>query len=156
MGHLTDAFIGRTPIKLDKIKLYGLAVAFEDDFAIVFLDEDHLLNWYQKLHLNFTSDNKNIFLGGDLVHFFAKEIGFKEYAIVKLDHEWVGVLYNEGNQIDEGQINPMLQKLGVEVKDKENEFHQLNLNDYRLSEAFYWENDSQYVKKANVVKGHRK
>jgi hypothetical protein len=108
MGHQTDAFIGKLPVNLEKVKFYGLGVAFEDEFAIVFLEEDHLLHWSKKLNKSYLADEGDLSYGGELIRFFAKEIGFIDYLVVQLDYSFVGVLYQDGKMIDEGQINPML------------------------------------------------
>ena len=154
MGHNTNALIGRMPINLEKIKFYGLAVAFENDFAIVFLDDNHLFHWYKKLKLDYFSNNDNLQYGGDLVIFFAKEIGLKDFIITYLCETFYGELYRDDVKIDEGDINLMLQKIGVEVIDKRNEFDELNLNEYRMPECFYWEGDSNWAKLyKNIIGG---
>lgn len=155
MGHNTDALIGRMPINLEKIKFYGLAVAFENDYAIIFLAEDHLLHWHRKLNLSYMSDSYNLNFDGELVHFFAKEIELEEYIITYLSDYHYGELYTNTLKVDEGQINLMLKKLGVEVINKQNEFHQLNLNYYRMSECYYWEGESNWAKfRKNIIAGH--
>ena len=157
MGHETDAFIGKMPINFDKVNLYGLAVALENNFAIVFLDEKHLLIWEERLRLNCRRSESNSEFEGELIHFFAKEIGVSNYVIAKFDYEFFGVLYNNGIKEDKGEINFILQKLGVKLSDKQNEFDELNLNDYRLSEAFYWDGELNFAKhKKNVIQGYAK
>jgi hypothetical protein len=156
MGHQTDAFIGKLPVNLEKVKFYGLGVAFEDEFAIVFLEEDHLLHWSKKLNKSYLADEGDLSYGGELIRFFAKEIGFIDYLVVQLDYSFVGVLYQDGKMIDEGHIDPMLKKLGVKLKDKDSEFHQLNLDPYRLSEAFYWGVENIYMPQGSkVILGRR-
>ena len=124
------------PINLEKIKFYGLAVAFESNYAIIFLDDYHLFYWYNKLNLNYSSDNEKLDLGGELVHFLAKEIELEEYLLVYLNDYYYAEFYKNTIKTDEGDINLMLQKLGVKVIDKQNEFHELNLDEYRMPECF--------------------
>jgi len=155
MGHNTNALIGKMSINLEKIKFYGLAVAFENDYAIIFLDESHLFHWYFKLKLDYHSDNEKLELGGELVHFFAKEIGLEEYLLVHLSHYYYAELYKNTIRTDEGEINLMLRKIGVEVIDKRNEFDELNLNEYRMPECFYWEGDANWAKLyKNIIGGY--
>ncbi|MEN2401986.1 hypothetical protein GKZ90_0019510 [Flavobacterium sp. MC2016-06] len=155
MGHNTDALIGRMPINLEKLKFYGLAVAFENDYAIIFLEDSHLLNWSRKLNLSYYSDNENLNFGGELIHFLAKEINLEKYTIVYLNDEYYGELYENNLKTDQGDVNFVLQKLGVQRLDKENEFHQLNLNYYRMSECYYWEGESNWAKfHKNIIAGH--
>ncbi|KAF2332243.1 hypothetical protein [Flavobacterium ginsenosidimutans] len=154
MGHNTSALIGRMPINIEKIKFYGLAVAFEDDFAIIFLDEDHLFQWYLKLNLDYVSDNENLRFGDELVHFFAKEIELEDYIIAYLSYEFYGEFYKSAVKINEGEINLMLKEIGVDAFNSKNEFHKLNLDHYRMSECYYWDeklNRAQF--KDNVIAG---
>lgn len=155
MAHDTDILIGQMPINLDKVKEYGLAVAFESDFAIVFLDQYHLLQWSRKLNLEFNPNNENLSLGGELVHFFAKEIGFDEYIIAYLCFGFYGVLYNNSLEVVEGEINLVLEKLGVESSIHRSAFHHLNLDEYRMSECYYWEGNSNWANyRKNIIAGH--
>lgn len=155
MGHDTNALIGRASVNLEKIQYYGLAVAFENDFAIVFLDDYHLLHWSRKLHLDYSTDNDDLQFGGELVHLFAKEIGFEDYVITYLSYKYYGELYRNAVKAAEGDINIVLQQLGVEVLNTQNEFHQLNLDDYRMSECYYWKGDSNWAKfRENIIAGH--
>lgn len=153
MAHDTNLLIGKMPINLDKVNEYGLAVAVESDFALVFLDDTHLFHCSLKLDdMNYNSDNDELEFGGDLIHFFAKEIGFNDYAIIKLDYSFYGELYKNAEKIDEGgDINKLMRKLGVIVSDKENEFHQLNLDEYRMGECFYWDGDANWAKFHNNI-----
>ncbi|TDW49915.1 hypothetical protein EV144_102345 [Flavobacterium sp. 270] len=152
MGHNTSALIGRLPINIDKLKFYGLAVAFEDNFAIIFLDEDHLFHWNLKLNLDYVSDNENLRFGDELVHYFAKEIQFEEYIIAYLSFEFYGELYKNAVKINEGEINVLLQQIGVNASNSKNEFHKLNLDDYRTSECYYWESNKEYLGD-NIIAG---
>lgn len=157
MGYQTEALIGKMPINLEKIEFYGLAVAIENAFAIVFLDENHLLHWSRKLDLEYTYNQPNFEFDGELLHFFASEIELENYIIAKFDHEFYGVLYKNGERIDSGHINPLLKKLGVKVNSKQNEFHELNLDYYRMSECYYWEGDANWAKlKDNIIAGRIK
>ncbi len=155
MGHDTSALIGRMPINIDKIKFYGLAVAFEDDFVIIFLDEDHLFRWSLKLNLDYYSDNENLRFGDELIHFLAKEIELEEYIITYLSFEFYGELYKNALKIDEGEINLILRKIGVDAYNSTDEFHKLNLDNYRMSECYYWEGESNWANlRKNIIAGH--
>ena len=154
MGHNTSALIGRLPVKLDKIEFYGLAVAFEENYAIVFLDEDHLFHWFKKLSLKYFSENSKLQYGNELVMYFAKEIGLEDYVITYLSDTFYGEFYKNSVKTSEGHINLMLEKIGVEVYNSLNEFHQLNLDEYRMSECYYWDEKINWAKlKENIIAG---
>lgn len=153
MAHDTNFLIGKMPINLEKVNEYGLAVAIESDFALVFLDQWHLYHCSLKLDdMDYYSNNDDMEFGGDLVRFFAKELGFEDYAIIRLDYSFYGELYKNAQKTDEGgDINDLLKKLGVVVSDKEDEFNQLNLDEYRMGECFYWDGDSNWAKFHNNI-----
>lgn len=153
----TDFLVGKMPINLEKVNEYGLAVAIENDFAIIFLDQFHLFHSSIKFnHLKYHSDNDKMEFGGDLVHFFAKEIGLKDYVIMHFNYttyEFYGELYKDAQKEDEEEnINDLLKKIGVIVSDKEDEFHQLNFREYSSSgSSFYLEGDANRTNRYNNV-----
>lgn len=153
MGHNINTLIGRLPINIDKVEKYGLAVAVESNYAIVFLD-DHLFHWSYILDLRYYADNEYLCFGNELVHFFAQEIGLKNYVIAYLSSGFYGVLYNNAIQIVEGGINLVLKELGVNSNGLQNEFDQLNLDKYRHSEVYYLRNEFKWEIPANVIVGH--
>lgn len=154
MGHNINTLIGRLPINIDKVEKYGLAVAVENNYAIVFLDDDHLSHWSSILDLRYYADNEDLCFGNELVHFFAQEIGLKKYVIAYLSSRFYGVLYNNAIQIVEGGINLVLKELGVNSSGLQNEFDQLNLDEYRQAEVYYWRNEFKWEIPANVIVGH--
>lgn len=149
--------IGKMPVNLDKVKEYGLAVATESDFAIIILDYHHLFHSSIKLNIKtFISDSNEMDYGGDLVHFFAKEVGFTDYAVVQLTGVVYGELYKNALKIDEGDdINYLLRQLGVVISDNEDEFSQLNLKEYKAGLRFYLEGTDNYANRySNVIAGN--
>ncbi|MFA7650119.1 MAG: hypothetical protein WCY06_07305 [Flavobacteriaceae bacterium] len=153
----TDFLVGKMPVNLEKVNEYGLAVAIENDFAIIFLDQTHLFHSSIKFnHLKYHSDNDKMEFGGDLVHFFAKEIGLKDYVIMHFSYNntdgFYGEFYKDAQKEDEGEnINDLLKKLGVVVSDKEDEFHQLNFREYSSGSYFYLVGDANRANRYNNV-----
>src|SRR5690606_39696516 len=95
--------------------------------------------------------------GGDLVHFFAKEIGLKDYVIMHFSYDntdgFYGEFYKDAQKEDEGEnINDLLKKLGVVVSDKEDEFHQLNFREYSSTgSSFYLGGEANRANRYNNV-----
>ncbi len=146
----TDFLVGKMPVNLDKVNEHGLAVAIENDFALVFLDQFHLFHNSIKFNrMKYHSDNEEMEFGGDLVHFFAKEIGLKDYVIMHYNYtfyDFYGELYNDAQKVDEEKnINDLLRKLGVVVSDKEDEFSQLNFKEYSSGYCFYEIGRADYI-----------
>lgn len=149
--------IGKMPVNLDKAKEYGLAVATESDFALIMLDYHHLFHCSIKFNIKiFLPDNNEIDFGGDLVHFFAKEVGLTDYAVIQLTGIVFGELYLNAIKVDEGDdINYLLKKLGVVITDKEDEISQLNLKEYKAGIRFYLEGADNFAYRyTNVIAGN--
>jgi hypothetical protein len=152
MGHHIDALIGKLPVDIDKIRHYGLATAFENGYAIVLLDRDHLWKWSEITGLDEVSDDMEVEVyDGGLIHFFAKEIGLKHYAVIKTDYfagmgDQSAILFDEGDAIKKGSINQVLLSLGVIVTDKYDAFEQINLDEYRDTEYYYWSGENNWAK----------
>jgi len=104
MAHDLNVLIGRIPIDLEKVSKYGLAVAIENDFAIIFLDQYHLQRWNEILNLSFSPEIEEMEFGGELVHFFAEELGLEVYVVARLEYSFYGTLYKSGGLVDAGQI----------------------------------------------------
>ena len=86
MGHNICAIIGKKPINEDNLKKYGLALAYEENFAIIILDQDSIWYWSEKLNFSIESQSENIEWACELIFHFAKEIGLKKYAIIQTDY----------------------------------------------------------------------
>lgn len=148
--------IGKMPVNFDKVKEYGLAVATEDNFVLIILNYHHLFHSSIKLNIKiFLSDSNEIDFGGDLVHFFASEVGFTDYAVIQLSGAIYGELYKNAIKTDEGDdINYLLKQLGVVISDKEDEFSQLNLKEYKAGIRFYIEGADNFANRyINVIAG---
>ncbi len=159
MGHNICAIIGQKNIKIDKIKEFALATAFENEFAIVILDFDAMLYLGSKLSLNMDSESENIEWACELSFFISKEIGMQKYAIIQTDYfggmgDQCASLYEDGKiVVKEKSINEILKKLGVINKEGLNEFDTLNLSEYRNSEYYYWDEHNWAEKKDNMIAG---
>ena len=159
MGHNICALISRKPIDENVIKKFQLAVAFEDEFAIVILEMDSIFYWSRKLNLSFESQNDKIDWACELVYHFANELGMERYAIIQTDYfagigEQSASLYKKGNLIIENKsINDVLKELGVKRKHFADEFDTLNLGEYRATEYYYWDNHNFADKKTNMIAG---
>ena len=86
MGHNICALISRKPIDENILMKYQLAVAFEDEFAIVILEIDSIFYWSQKLNLSSESLNEKIDWACQLVFYFAKELKMSKYALIQTDY----------------------------------------------------------------------
>jgi|GEM_PF-2418800 len=159
MGHHINAIIGKLPVNEDKIGHYGLATAFEDGFAIILLDEDHIFQWIKISGLDAVNDIDEEVYEGELIHFFAKEIGFSRYAVIKTDYfagigEQHAILFDNSKIEMRGSINQVLGSLGVVVKDKCDEFEQIALDYYRTTEYYYWQSEKNWARlKPNMIPG---
>lgn len=158
MGHNICAIVGKCPIDEDKVKYYHLAVAYEENFAIVILEMDSIFYWSEKLNKSFESESENIDWACELVFFFANELGMETYAIIQTNY-FAGIgdqyasLYKNGKPItSETSINDALQELGV-VKGDSDEFDTINLGKYRQSELYYWDTHNQAEGKPNMIAG---
>lgn len=159
MGHHIDAIIGELPVNEDKINHYGLAVAFEDGFAIVLLDGEHIDLWEEITGLDSVNDIDGEVYDGELIHFFAREIGLTRYTVIKTDYfagngEQHAILFNNGKIEMRGSINQALALLGVVVNGKYDEFEQIALDDYRATEYYYWQGEKNWARlKPNMIPG---
>lgn len=155
----TDFLVGKMPINLDKLNELGLAVAIENDFAIIFLDQFHLFHSSIKFNrMKYHSDNEKMGFGGDLIHFFAKEIALQDYVILHLKNyssAFYGEFYQDAQKVAEGEdLNDLLRKLGVKISDKEDEFNQLNFKEYQRGYCFYQVGKEEYLNNfKNVIAG---
>jgi hypothetical protein len=159
MGHNICALISRNTIDENVIKKFQLAVAFEDEFAIVILDMDSIFYWSNKLNLSCKSLNDKIDWACELVFYFAKELKMDNYALIQTDYfagigEQYASFYENGNLIIENEsINNVLKKLGVKRKNSFDEFDTLNLKEYHATENFYWDSYNFADKRSNMIAG---
>ncbi|MES2556318.1 MAG: hypothetical protein V4604_09225 [Bacteroidota bacterium] len=160
MGHHICAIIGKQEsANIDIIKKYQLAAAFENNYVIIILKMDSIFYWSDQLNLSFDSESEDIDWACPLVFFFAQEIGFEEYAIIQTNYfggmgSQCASLYRNGNCIlKEVDINETLKALGVTVQTKTDEFEEINLDDYRASEYYYWTENNLAEDQDNMIPG---
>ena len=159
MGHVIDAIVGRTPIVEETVRKYGLAVVFENEYAIIFLDPYHIDYWSDYLQLNIESKSEKVNWDCDLVLFWAKELGLSKFAIINTDYfGGIGVqgacVYNGDIKImADGSINRALEELGVRYNGKTDPFDVLQLYKYRNTEDYYSETFNRAIGKENMIPG---
>ena len=159
MGHNICAIIGKKPINEDNLKKYGLALAYEENFAIIILDQDSIWYWSEKLNFSIESQSENIEWACELIFHFAKEIGLKKYAIIQTDYfggigSQCASLYEDGQIVTpDKSIDEILNLLGVIRIDKKDEFDSINLGEYRDSEYYYWDSNNWADTKPNMIAG---
>lgn len=158
MGHNICALISRKPIDENILMKYQLAVAFEDEFAIVILEIDSIFYWSQKLNLSSESLNEKIDWACELVFYFAKVLKMSKYALIQTDY-FAGVgtqsasLYENGTLTIENKSINVLKEIGVKRTPLADEFDTLNLGKYRATEYYYWDNHNFADKKENMIAG---
>lgn len=158
MGHNICALIGKAPINENKVHQYGLAVAYENGFAIVILDEDHIYHWSKKLGINDFSHSDDISQDHELSWFWAKELGWSKFAIIQTDY-FGGVgyqfacLYDDGARVIESDINTVLEALGVVPLPNLDAFDTINLTEHRITEMYYMDNYDITKGKTNMIRG---
>ena len=159
MGHNICAIIGKNSISKDKIMEFGLAAAFEKEFAIIILDFDIVWELKSKYDLSVDSTSDYIEWDCELSHFIAREIGMEKYGIIQTDYfggigEQCASLYIEGIiSISEKSINTILTELGVKCEGGLDEFDSINLGEYRQSEYYYWKDHNWADRKENMIAG---
>lgn len=159
MGHNICALISRKPIDENIINKFQLAVAFEDEFAIVILEIDSIFYWSEKLNLSSDSLNEEIDWACELIFHFAKELKMSKYALIQTNY-FAGIgtqsasLYENGTlTIENKSINDILKEIGVKATHLADEFDTLNLGEYRATEYYYWDNHNIADKKENMIAG---
>jgi len=159
MGHNICAIVGKTSINESKVKEYQLAVAFENEYAVVILDQESIDYWSEKLNLSYQSVSENINWACELVFFWAKELGLEKYGIIQTDYfggmgsQWASLYENGKPLLTEKSINEVLQALGVSRTQEKDEFETINLDEYRESEYYYWDTSNFADKKSNMIAG---
>lgn len=159
MGHAICALIGKKPINEDNAGKYQLAIAYEDNFAIVILERESIYYWGDKLNLSFESESSTIDWACELVFYFAKELGFEKYGIIQTDYfggigEQCASLYENGKiVVQEKSINEILCQIGVIKNSYKDEFDILNLGEYRSTEHYYWDTENFADRKPNMIAG---
>lgn len=144
MGHNIEAIITRATVNKEVANKYDLPVFISKGFSIIALDPSHSDNWAEKIDINNEADNK-IILNCPVTHFFAKELGLKEYAIIYTDYfggvgEQYATVYNDGvvtmPETING-INKALKQIGVTCKQGLDEFDTLGLGMYRTFDDYF-------------------
>jgi hypothetical protein len=160
MGHHISAIIGKAPINQEQAKTYGLAVAYENGYAIVILDWDSVLYWSCKLNLSCDSTIEDLDWDCELIHYFARELNFIDYALIKTDYfggmgDQYASLYKNGICEWHGYyINTALEGIGVISNMGMDEFDTINLGEYRNSEHYYWDGEYNFaLKRTNMIAG---
>lgn len=159
MGHNICALIGKAPINKDKVREYGLAVAYENDFAIVILDWDQMQYWGGRLGYSTESHSEDIDWDCELSWFWAKELGWPKFAIIQTNYfagmgEQSACLYNNAIKvIADTNINSVLEALGVVPLPDKDAFDTINLGEYRNTESYYWTTHNAATNKANMIEG---
>jgi hypothetical protein len=160
MGHNIEAIIAKKPINEAKAAAYGLAVAYESDYAIVILFEDSIYYWSCKLDLDFLSIDEDFNEASETAFFLAAELGIEQYAFIRTDY-FGGMGYQHALFMEKGalkskenSINDALKKIGVVAKEGLDEFDTLNLGQYRGMEEYYWEGAQNFaLRKVNMLRG---
>jgi hypothetical protein len=86
MGHNINAIIGKTPINVNAVEKYGLAVAYEAEFSIIILDFESLNYWSSILSLSDESQSENLMWECELIFFFAKELGLEKFGLIQTNY----------------------------------------------------------------------
>lgn len=159
MGHNISAIIGDKNVDKEKIKEFGLAAAFEDNYAIIIFDFYAMIELGEILSKSSESESENLEWDCELTKFIAKEIGFDKFALIQTDYfggfgeQYASFFENGQKLLNEVSINEALKKLGVERKGNQDEFDSLNLGEYRNSEYYYWDSGNWAEKKENMIAG---
>ncbi len=159
MGHNLQAIIAKQPINELKAKEYGLAVAYENNYAIVILSADSVDYWQIKLSINGTSLSENIICACETTLFLAKELGMKKYTLIETDYfggfgYQYAIVFENGEKIsDEISINSALKEIGVMKNGSLDEFDTINLGEYRTTDEYYWNEHNFANGKANMIPG---
>ncbi len=150
MGHHIEAIISKGLIDKESLARFDLPCVSHKGFSIIGLDPSHSDYWAEKLEISNNNSGK-IILNCPVTHYFAKELGLDEYAIVFTDYfggvgNQYATVYSSGQvamKETEGGINKALRMIGVYKKGKLDEFDTINLGHYRsFDECFskYYEN----------------
>lgn len=159
MGHNINAIIGKAPINVNAVEKYGLAVAYEAEFAIIILDFESLNYWSSILNLSDESQSENLMWECELIFFFAQELGLEKFGLIQTNY-FAGIgsqcagFFDNGKKKIEGDINIVLKQIGVERNLNLDEFDTINLAEYRESEDYYSDSDdNKALEKANMIPG---
>lgn len=144
MGHNIEAIITRARVSEEVANKYDLPVITSKEFSIIALDPSHSDYWAEKIDINNEADNK-IILNCPVTHFFAKELGLKEYAVIYTDYfggvgDQYATVFNKGvvtmPETING-INKALKQIGVMNKPGFDEFDTLGLGMYRTFDDYF-------------------
>ena len=160
MGHNICAIIGHeNETNIEAIKKYSLAAAFEKGYTIIILFHESVFHWGEELDLGTKSESKELDFACSTTFFLAKEIGFKEYAIIQTDYfGGIGTqsasFYKDGVREKENiTINEALLMLGVSPVRNLDCFDTINLGNYRSSEFYYSDGFNIADNKSNMIAG---
>lgn len=138
MGHYITALIGKGPINKEVAEKYDLPTFDENGFVIVALHPTHADYWDEKLGYGYKARSE-IIMDTECTHFFAKELGFKKFAIINTDYfggvgEQIATVYHKAEQImmpTKDGINEALKLIGVKKRLSRDYFDSINLGKYR-------------------------
>ncbi|MCW8879754.1 MAG: hypothetical protein OQJ89_14875 [Kangiellaceae bacterium] len=144
MGHHIEAIVAKGEIDKELLNKFELPCVTHKGFSIVGLDAGHSDYWAEKLSMPNESIG-DIILNCPVTHYFAKELGLEEYAIIFTDYfggvgEQYAMVYSAGEVVmeeTEGGINQALKVIGVLKKGDLDEFDTICLGQYRsFDESF--------------------
>ncbi|WNO10621.1 hypothetical protein [Teredinibacter sp. KSP-S5-2] len=138
MGHRIEAIVAKGELDKELLSKFELPCVIHEGFSIVGLDAGHSDHWAEKLSIP-NENSGNIILNCPVTHYFAKELGLKEYAIIFTDYfggfgEQYATVYSAGKvamEEMEGGINQALRTIGVFKKGGLDEFDTICLGRYR-------------------------
>ncbi|WP_196884895.1 hypothetical protein [Aureivirga sp. CE67] len=159
MGHHISAIIGDKNVNKEKIKEYGLAAAFENEYVIVIFELEAMCQLAEILDLSIKEKSEHLDWDCDLTMFLAKEIGMKKFALIQTDYfggfgEQYAAYFENGEKVLHNvTINEALKELGVRRSEELDEFDTINLGEYRHAEYYYWDDGNFADKKENMIPG---
>ena len=138
MGHHIEAIVTKGEIDKELLSKFELPWVSHEGFSIIGLDAGHSDYWAKKLSIPNESSG-DIILNCPVTHYFAKELGLKEYAIIFTDYfggmgEQYATVYSAGKVVMEetkGGINQALKTIGVCKNGDLDEFDTICLGRYR-------------------------
>jgi hypothetical protein len=154
MGYYLDAIIGPKPVNIEVAKSLGLPLIFEGDYVIIPLIESNIYHYEIENNIDAEDWSENVSWDRSTIGIFAKLLGFPSYVISSLrDDYFYACYYKNGlKKAHDIQLNEALKLLGVKAGNS-TEFDQLNMDNYRQSEVYYWDFKASNNEAPNVIKG---
>lgn len=159
-GHNIEAIIAKKPINEARAIDYGLAVAYEDEYAIVIFYEESVYYWSRRLSLSDQSADDDFYQASETTFFLASELGIRDFVFIRTDYfgglgEQHVLIVENGTIKSKGYvINDALKSLGVVARERLDEFDTLNLGAYRGMEEYYWEGKHNFsLARPNMLAG---